>query len=62
MINIREANKADLDALREIGCETTQEHLSDIWSLSGMQDFLNQDFYLTRSANRSNPLLAICGL
>jgi len=44
MINIREATKADLDVLREIGCETYQEHFSDIWSLSGMQDFLNQDF------------------
>ncbi|WP_339479956.1 hypothetical protein [Pseudomonas sp. RL_5y_Pfl2_73] len=44
MINIREATTADLDVLREIGCETYQEHFSDIWSPSGMQGFLNQDF------------------
>lgn len=44
MITIREATKADLDILREIGCKTYQEHFSDIWSLSGMQSFLNQDF------------------
>jgi len=44
VVNIREATKADLDVLREIGCETYQEHFSDIWSVSGIQDFLNQDF------------------
>lgn len=44
MINIREATKADLDALRQIGCETYREHFSAIWSLAGMQSFLNQDF------------------
>ena len=54
VINIREATKADLDVLREIGCETYQEHFSDIWSVSGMQDFLNQDFspYLARQITR----------
>lgn len=44
MINIREATKADLDVLREIGCETYREHFSAIWSLAGIQGFLNQDF------------------
>lgn len=44
MINIREATKADLDVLREVGCETYREHFSAIWSLAGMQGFLNQDF------------------
>lgn len=44
MINIREATKADLDTLRKIGCETYREHFSDIWSLAGMQNFLNKDF------------------
>ena len=44
MINIREATKADLDALREVGCATYREHFSSIWSPAGMQDFLNQDF------------------
>ncbi|WP_223549706.1 GNAT family N-acetyltransferase [Pseudomonas sp. A-B-19] len=44
MINIREATKADLNVLREVGCETYREHFSAIWSLAGMQGFLNQDF------------------
>ncbi|WP_367375630.1 N-acetyltransferase family protein [Pseudomonas lini] len=44
MINIREATKADLDVLREVGCKTYREHFSAIWSLAGMQDFLNRDF------------------
>ncbi|AVE05421.1 N-acetyltransferase [Pseudomonas palleroniana] len=44
MINIREATKADLDALREVGSATYREHFSSIWSPAGMQDFLNQDF------------------
>ncbi|MFW0753945.1 GNAT family N-acetyltransferase [Pseudomonas sp. H11T01] len=44
MINIREATNADLNALREIGCETYREHFSAIWSPAGMQGFLNQDF------------------
>ncbi|MGE8097007.1 N-acetyltransferase family protein [Pseudomonas fluorescens] len=44
MINIREATKTDLDTLRRIGCETYREHFSAIWSLAGLQNFLNQDF------------------
>lgn len=44
MINIREATRADLDVLCEVGCETYREHFSAIWSLAGMQGFLNQDF------------------
>ncbi|WP_025809924.1 GNAT family N-acetyltransferase [Pseudomonas chlororaphis] len=44
MINIREATIADLDVLRDVGCETYREHFSAIWSPTGMQSFLNQDF------------------
>ncbi|NVZ69443.1 GNAT family N-acetyltransferase [Pseudomonas costantinii] len=44
MINIREATKADLNALREVGCTTYREHFSTLWSPAGMQQFLDQDF------------------
>ena len=44
MITISEAAKSDIAVLREIGCETYREHFSSIWSLAGMQGFLDQDF------------------
>jgi ribosomal protein S18 acetylase RimI-like enzyme len=72
MLNIRAATKADLDSLRAVGCETYQAHFSTLWSPSGMQDFLEQDFsqdslsrsldlpdrhsWLIASDERGNPL------
>lgn len=44
MIHIREATNADIDTLREVGCETYREHFSTLWSPAGMQGFLDQDF------------------
>lgn len=44
MITIREATTEDIQALSAIGIETYREHFSDIWTATGMQDFLNQDF------------------
>lgn len=44
MIHLRQATKADIDRLREVGCETYREHFSAIWSPAGMQSFLDQDF------------------
>lgn len=72
MLNIRAATKVDLDSLRAVGCETYQAHFSTLWSPSGMQDFLEQDFsqdslsrsldlpdrhsWLIASDERGNPL------
>lgn len=44
MLTIRQATQADLDALREVGCETYRQHFSAIWSPVGLQAFLDQDF------------------
>lgn len=44
MIHIREATNADIDTLREIGCETYREHFSTLWSPAGLQGFLDPDF------------------
>lgn len=44
MLSIREATKADIDTLRDVGCETYREHFSTLWSPPGMQTFLDQDF------------------
>ena len=41
---IREATIADLDALRDVGCETYRQHFAQIWSPAGLQAFLDQDF------------------
>ncbi|OYU09252.1 MAG: GNAT family N-acetyltransferase [Pseudomonas sp. PGPPP1] len=43
-LSIREATKADLDALRHVGCETYRQHFAQIWSPAGLQAFLDQDF------------------
>lgn len=47
MIRIHKATEADLDTLREVGCETYREHFSTIWSPVGLEGFLDQDFSLT---------------
>ncbi|WP_395607272.1 GNAT family N-acetyltransferase [Pseudomonas sp. B22129] len=47
MIRIHKATEADLDALREVGCETYREHFSTIWTRAGLENFLDQDFSLT---------------
>jgi ribosomal protein S18 acetylase RimI-like enzyme len=44
MIHIREATNADIDTLREIGCETYREHFSTLWSPAGLQGVLDPDF------------------
>ena len=44
MISIRKATTADIDTLREVGCQTYREHFSTLWSPAGMQGFLEQDF------------------
>lgn len=44
MISIRKATTADIDTLREVGCQTYREHFSTVWSPAGMQGFLEQDF------------------
>nr|WP_253912244.1 N-acetyltransferase [Pseudomonas sp. CVAP\ len=44
VIKIREATIEDIHALRDIGIETYRDHFSDIWSPSGMQHFLSEDF------------------
>ena len=43
-LSIREATKADLDALRDVGCETYRQHFAQIWSPAGLQAFLDRDF------------------
>lgn len=44
MISIRKATTADIDTLREVGCQTYREHFSTLWSPAGMHGFLEQDF------------------
>lgn len=44
MITIREATIEDLHVLRDIGIETYREHFSDIWTATGIQNFLSEDF------------------
>lgn len=44
MITIRKATTADIDTLREVGCQTYREHFSTLWSPAGMHGFLEQDF------------------
>ncbi len=44
MITIREATIDDFQPLRDIGIETYKEHFSDIWTATGMQNFLSNDF------------------
>ncbi len=44
MIHLHQATTADIDVLREIGCETYREHFCALWSPAGMQAFLDQDF------------------
>lgn len=44
MITIHKATTADIETLREVGCQTYREHFSTLWSPAGMQGFLEQDF------------------
>ena len=44
MITIHKATTADIDTLREVGCQTYREHFSTLWSPAGMQGFLDRDF------------------
>lgn len=47
MINIREAVIEDLPMLRDIGMATYKEHFSEIWTTTGMQHFLSEDFSIS---------------
>lgn len=44
MLRIHQATRTDIDALREVGCRTYQEHFAQIWSPAGLQAFLDRDF------------------
>jgi len=44
MITIHKATTADIDTLREVGCQTYREHFSTLWSTAGLQAFLDRDF------------------
>ncbi|MCP2052838.1 UNVERIFIED_ORG: ribosomal protein S18 acetylase RimI-like enzyme [Pseudomonas fluorescens] len=44
MVILRKATTADIDTLREVGCQTYHEHFSTLWSPAGMHGFLEQDF------------------
>lgn len=44
MITIREAKIENLRVLQDIGIETYKEHFSDIWTATGIQNFLSEDF------------------
>ena len=52
MISIREATIEDIPLLQELGMKTYREHFSEIWTATGMQNFLNEDFS-TREMQKS---------